>query len=518
MSHRVRRGLMLLAPWLFARAAFTRAVVARSPRQALARRAYLAVYAAVGVGAALAFPLLLVPVGIAGAGATLVALWYARSGYGAGRGLPPGRLPLVPVAPIVDHEFYAREAARLGPVFKTASPILPNPTVCVVGLPRGLSLLRTHEDSLCPIGISFDELIPRKLLRHMAPDDHRRYRRVFQDAFRDEVVDACLPEIEPIVADGLAGIAEASAADASGGVAPRPYLEPIVLKAFLRLFLGLAPDSPGAEHAESRFVTIGVDVGGPPGSPRFREVECAADELACTIRRQGAAVASLLAGGEKPSPSFLSALLEAHPTALDDPTVTANLVFLLRTAATDVTGLLHWIVKMLGEHPAWIATVRESPDAVELSQRVVMETLRLEQSELIFRTAREEIVVDGHVIPAGWHLRVCVRESHQDPVVFPEPKTFDPSRFERRFNRNAYSPLGALGHTCLGARTIHVVAGSFVRQLAGAYELTVASEGRPDWDMHWRPGPGHRIVLQPRATAPPNCPEAGRLVEGTRSG
>ena len=503
---------MLLAPWLFARAAFTPAVARRSPRQAVARRAYLGGYAVVVVAAGVAYPLLLVPIGLAGACATMVALWYARPQYGAGRRLPPGSLPLVPVAPVVDHDFYAKEAARLGPVFKTASPVLPNPTVCVVGLPRGLSLLRTHEDSLCPIGISFDELIPRKLLRHMAPDDHRQYRRVFQDAFRDDVVDACLPEIEPIVADGLALLAEASAADSSEGVAPRAYLEHLVLKAFLRLFLGLAPGSPEAGYAESRLVTIGADIGGPPGSPRFREVERAADELADTIRRQGAAVAGLLESGGTPAPSFLAALLGAHPRALDDPTVTANLVFLLRTAATDVTGLMHWIVKLLGDNPVWLGSVREAPDAVELSQRVVMETLRLEQSELIFRTVREEIVVDGHVIPAGWHLRVCVRESHQDPAVFPEPRTFDPSRFERRYKRNAYSPLGALGHTCLGARTVHVVAGAFVRQLADAYELTVASEGRPDWDMHWRPGPGHRIVLQPLAAVPPGGPGAGLLL------
>ena len=508
---------MLLAPWLFARAAFTPAVARHSPRQALARKSYLAVYVAVVAGAAVASPLLLVPIGLAGAAATLVAAWYARPRYGAGRLLPPGSLPLVPVAPVVDHEFYAKQAARLGPVFKTASPVLPNPTVCVVGLPRGLSLLRTHEDSLCPIGISFDELIPRKLLRHMAPDDHRRYRKVFQDAFRDDVVDACLPEIEAIVADGLARLAEASTAGSPPGVAPRPHLEPIVLQGFLRLFLGLAPGSPEAEYAEARFVTIGVDVGAPPGSPRFREVEHAADELAGVVRRQGAALAKLLESGGRPPRSFLAALLDAHPAALADPTITANLVFLLRTAATDVTGLLHWILKLLGDNPVWLASVREAPDAVGLSQRVVMETLRLEQSELIFRTVREEIVVDGHVIPAGWHLRVCVRESHQDPAVFPEPRTFDPGRFEQRYNRNAYSPLGALGHTCLGAHTVHVVAGAFVRQLASAYDLTVASDGPLEFDMHWRPGPGHRVVLQPLAIADPGGPAATRLLEGAPS-
>ena len=127
-----------------------------------------------------------------------------------------------------------------------------------------------------------------------------------------------------------------------------------------------------------------------------------------------------------------------------------------------------------------------------------METLRLAQSELIFRRVLDEIEVEGRRVPAGWNLRVCVRESHQDPAVFTNPRTFDPDRFEQRFNRSEYSPLGMLGRTCLGAHTVHVVAGSFVRHLA-SYDLEVTGDGPVEFDLHWRPSTAHRIVLVPAA-------------------
>jgi len=512
MNRHVRRAIIMAAPWPLIRACFAPAIVRGSRRHTLNRAAYLAGYAACVIAAAVVFPQLLVPIGFAALYGTLVGLWCTRASLGVRRGLPPGRLPLVAVAPATDHDFYAKQAARLGPIFKTISPVLPNPTVCVVGLPRGLAALRNHEDKLCPIGISFDSLIPKKLLRHMGPDDHRRYRKIFQDAFRDDVVDACLPEIEAIVAAALSGLAETSARDPARGITPRPALErDVALNALLRLFLGLTPGSADAEFTALRLLTIGEDVGGSPGSVRFRQVESAAEEILAVIHGRGEGIATAFANGVEPPPSFLAALLRAHPAELANPTTVLNLVFLLRTATTDLTGLLHWIVKLLGDNPEWLASVRTSAEPAHLAKRVVMETLRLEQSELIFRTAKADIDIDGFVVPAGWHLRVCVHESHRDPAVFDDPERFDPDRFKRRYNRSEYSPLGALGHTCLGVKTVFALAGTFVERLAAGYDMAVVSDGAPEFSMHWRPGRRHRVVLRPVEEAGSLFADGGRL-------
>jgi cytochrome P450 len=492
-----RRIILLAAPWPFVPTVFARR---RGPRHVNVRRrvAYLVAYVVVIVGAAALMPWVLVPIGVVVGGATVAEVWYSSGRYGRGRGLPPGRLAFASVAPLTDHEYWWKQAERHGPVFKARNPIFASPTVGIVGLPLGLSVLGSQEQKLGYIGIPFDPLIPKLLLRHMAADDHRHYRRIFQDAFSDDVVVACAPDLDVTVAAGLRRLADEAAAAPGRGVAPRDALEQLVLTCFVRLFLGLPAGTAAADTARAQYNVMGhhVDIGDTIGSARGQAVKRAAETVEAIVREQARSLSSSDVGATAPA-SFLAALLRAHPGALGDATVMMNLVFLLRTSATDVTGLLHWLVKMLAENPAWVDRVRDGREH-DLAQRIVMETLRLEQSELIYRTVLEPLEVNGMVVPAGWTLRVCIRESHRDPTVFESPERFDPDRFLRRYNRHEYSPLGALGRSCLGVATIYALAPMFVDQLAKGYDLTVVSDGPPEFEVAWRPSSMFRIDLAPR--------------------
>ena len=184
-------------------------------------------------------------------------------------------------------------------------------------------------------------------------------------------------------------------------------------------------------------------------------------------------------------------------------------MFLLRTASSDVTGLLHWIVKELAENPVWIERLRAEGDD-GLPSRIVLETLRLHQSEYIHRRVLDPITQDGFVVPAGWNVRLCVHEAHRDPEVFPDPETFDPDRFlGRRYSSHEYQPFGRLGHRCLGAGTTQSLAGVLVSQLAG-YDLEVVRDGPAVFDKyHWRPSRRFRMRLTPGAvTALPRLEES----------
>ena len=485
----------MLAPWVLLPAYASGAQVRREPRRAAVRFSYLVCYViAIGLLASLA-PLLLLPIGLAAAWVTVLALHYARPSYAVSRGAPAGGLPLAAASLDTDPDYYAKKAARHGPVFKALTASMP--AVCVVGLPLGLRVLREDDAKLHPIGTTFDPLIPRNLVRSMEPADHERYRRMLQDAISDEVVHACQPEIEAIVASGLSDLADASAARGNDGVHARAHLESLVMLAMLRLFVGLTPESADADTAVARLSVIGDEVRGRRGSRRFRAVEAAAHQIVSILRRQESAVLTIRASGREPTPSFLATLLREHPNAFDDPTISLNFTFLMRTAGSDLTGLLHWIVKLLGDNNEWLSALRNSTDASGMAERVVMETLRLEQSEFIHRNVRKDITIGEFVIPAGWKLRVCVQESHRDPAVFDDPDQFNPDRFKSRFNRHQYSPLGALAHTCLGAETTRALAATFVEQLASGYDLVVVSDGTRDFRFHWRPSRRHRIILRP---------------------
>ena len=491
----LRRAALVVAPWHFVPAVVSGSVRRSAPRTTVGRLTCLVVYGIVVAVSAVLFPLALVPLAVAGAAATLLNRFYDRRGYGMREGLPPGALPLVGVRPASEPDFFVTAAERHGPVFKALTATNSRPAACVMGLQRGLSALGAHESCLRPTGIPHDVLIPRRMLRSMSGDEHRRYRRLFQRAFRDDVVDACVPEIGEIVASGLEDLAAGCAEARTSGVRPRAYLENLVMRSMIRVFFGLAPDSAGGRTVAAAALQIPEELRGGPRSATRRQGHSAAAAVAHEVRRQGAVLATQDASER---PSFLGELVRDDAQALDDPTVVMNLAVLVRVATIDVTGLLQWIVKLLADDPQWLERIRESQNSELLARRVVLETLRLQQSEFIHRQVLETFEVDGHVVPAGWNLRVCVHESHRDSSVFEDPDRFDPDRFERHFTRHQYSPFGALGYTCLGARVTLAIAGAFVEHLASDYELEVVADGPPDFRFHWRPSHRHRVVVRRR--------------------
>ncbi len=65
------------------------------------------------------------------------------------------------------------------------------------------------------------------------------------------------------------------------------------------------------------------------------------------------------------------------------------------------------------------------------------------------RTTRRPLVIGGYHIPAGWLVRICVRESHRDPASFAEADRFDPDRFKGSGpDSDVYAPLG-IGRTAV---------------------------------------------------------------------
>ena len=498
MSRLLRPGALAAAPWPLARACATPALARAYPRRTAVRSAYLVLYAGVAAGCALLVPWLLVPFAAAAVAGTLTEAWLTRPSAGRREGLPPGSLSLVPVRQFTEEEFLARHIERYGPVSKTTWPTLSSaPLVCVHGLRRGADVLRQHAAQLAPVGIAFDPLIPAGFLRNMAPDDHRHYKRVFEEAFSEAVVEARRPDCEAAVERGLLSLAEASSA--AGGADPHGFLLRTTVAAFAPLFLGVERGTPEFERLDEIYDDMGQFVEMTSlDSGSGRRHRAAAEELEQILVGSARSITAARSTGRQPAPSFLAELLRDRPDAVEDRNVTLNLVFLLRTTSGDVAGLLHWIVKTLADNPDWGARLREDADD-GLAERVVLETLRLHQSEFIQRRVLEPLELDGYTIPPSWYLRVCVHESHRDPEVFPDPERFDPDRFlGRRPSRYEYSPFGRLEHRCIGVPTTMLLAVTFVTRLARDFDLAVVRDGPPEFNRyHWRPSRHLRVRVRP---------------------
>ena len=192
---------------------------------------------------------------------------------------------------------------------------------------------------------------------------------------------------------------------------------------------------------------------------------------------------------------------------LEPITVLKNLLFLFLIGISNTTGLLRWVMQNLSEHPQWVSLVAMQLDngdeaaAKEISKRVVRETLRLHQSEYIYRTVSNSFRFENYRFPRGWLVRIAVRESHRDTDIFMQPERFDPDRFEQRsFGRREFSPFGLDHHVCVGATMASTVAELLVEELARKGPWRVISDGAPKrrrrhW-QHWEPSSDLRIAWE----------------------
>ncbi|HVR29782.1 MAG TPA: cytochrome P450 [Thermoanaerobaculia bacterium] len=452
----------------------------------------------------------------AAAGAVALALvggWRARPAYGRSRRLPPGSLSFSrSIAALVERDFYAVEQRRHGPIFKMAQ--FHRPVVCVVGLELAHDLLRRHRDRLGPSPLPWNDELRGGFLRYMDGTTHERYGSLFRVALSGPIVAAAEPATRRAARRELQALAAAPA-----GVAPGPALDRIVLAAFARVLFGVDEETAtfaaiARGHAVLRQQSL--------GAPLTARSRAALEELRALVERQ----AGELRAGRASGALCACALQELERTApgLPDGTCVDNLLFILKIATDNVGALLRWLLKLLGEHPEWSGRLRRqldgeregsgrpcaagaggvgaAPRAPGLADRIVMETLRLEQSEYLYRVVREQFEHGGFVFPTGWQLRVCVRESHRDEEVWADAAAFDPDRFLDPVPRSRYSPFGFHQHACNGIDLNNLICRVTLEELAAGFDWSLSRDGEIErgfrhWS-HWRPSADLAITIAAR--------------------
>ena len=97
-----------------------------------------------------------------------------------------------------------------------------------------------------------------------------------------------------------------------------------------------------------------------------------------------------------------------------------------------------------------------SPDRIDVTHRVLMETLRMSPIvPMSMRTVMNTCVVEGYELPVGAQLLIAQTASHYSEELFPDPWTFDIDRYVPPRNEHigrGYAPFGLGTHSCLGSR------------------------------------------------------------------
>jgi cytochrome P450 len=438
---------------------------------------------------------------LAAVSALAMALFFlrGRAAYGRAAGLPPGSLALTQtLLAIVDRDYYLKAARRYGPVFKMSQ--FHRPTVCIIGLERGHRLFREHRDSFGPVAQPFNQSVAGGFLRYMDADTHGVYARLFGRAL-------ALPALAPATADidsacrrVLRAMADACHQDPERDVAPRTYCEQFSHDAFLRVLFGLNADTPAyaqfnAAYEGLRHYNIGARVD--------RDTARSLQDLRDFLRDR----ARSLAADPESIPRCTLSELHRLDADMPDRVCIDNLLFILKISSANVASLLLWLLKMLGEHPQWSSTVamagREGDETGQLAliDSVVKETLRLAQSEYLYRRLREDVEFDGMKLPRGWLVRLCVRESHASNTAFTNPGEFDPARFlEKQSAVREYAPFGYGAHGCNGIAMNDVICRSFLRTLCTEFDWRITRDGPLERGLrhwsHWQPSSALRIALR----------------------
>jgi cytochrome P450 len=345
-------------------------------------------------------------------------------------------------------------------------------------------LFSAHREDLAPSPMPWDRFIPQGMTRWMRGEVHDEYRRLLKTTFGARLLGAHESTIKQEIERALERMTRDSAV--VGSIHPLGYLEDLCFGAWAYLFFGIARDSEHFEELRRGYQVIAVH--DPSPLAEVQETLADIEELVTTV----------MAATETSKPTVLTGMVSRQEGAAENPTTMLNLIYLMGTSFNDVAGLLTWILKLASENANWLGALQSqdpndhSPQS--LADRMVSETLRLEQSEHLYRRATAELPLGDYVIPAGWLVRVCVHESHRDPTIFKDPDRFNPDRFLGRA-RGGFEPFGLDDHTCTGETLTRLVARSLLGAVAHGYQLDKVQDGPRELSVqrHWSPSSRFRL-------------------------
>ncbi|KAK6919872.1 Cytochrome P450 [Dillenia turbinata] len=156
---------------------------------------------------------------------------------------------------------------------------------------------------------------------------------------------------------------------------------------------------------------------------------------------------------------------------LDDEEIIDILLMYLNAGHESSGHIIMWATILLQEHPEIFRKAKEEQEKIlknrpltqegltlkeyrqmEYMSKVIDETLRFVNiSWVVFRKAKTDVKMNGYLIPTGWRVLLWFRHVHMDPKNYPDPKEFDPSRWDGPPPKaGMFIPFGGGSHLCPG--------------------------------------------------------------------
>src|SRR5262249_42712962 len=141
----------------------------------------------------------------------------------------------------------------------------------------------------------------------------------------------------------------------------------------------------------------------------------------------------------------------------------------------------------------------------EMLDDAIDEALRLvPPNALMVRVTTREVVVGDATLPERCEVVVCPFVEHREPVRFPEPARYLPSRWRTiRPSPFEYLPFGAGGHACIGKALARHLLGRALAHVLADHDVALAHDQAIDWRVHIMLMPSADVVMAVRSADHP---------------
>ncbi len=305
-----------------------------------------------------------------------------------------------------------------------------------------------------------------KTMFYSDPPYHTHLRGLVSSAFTPTTVERMRPYVQQTVDHLL------DAVQANGKMdAIRDFANPLPILVIAQL-LGLPPEERAQfkKWSDDLFAILGS----VPHSPELME------GAARSLHALTDYITKLSAARRKqPREDLLTALVEATENGeqLTQDELVANMIILLSAGHETTINLIGNGLLALLQNTDQLQKLRAQP---ELAPSAVEEMMRYDNPvQISYRSAAQEVEMDGKVIRKGQLVNSILAAGNRDPERFSEPDRFDITRDEGR-----HLGLGLGIHFCLGAPLVRLEAQTaFTTILRRFPAISLASENL-EWQEH----------------------------------
>ena len=299
-------------------------------------------------------------------------------------------------------------------------------------------------------------------------DAHRRHRQLLMPAFHQKRIESYRDTFVEIT-DAIANQLEVNQV-----MNIAKLMRLLTLRVATKTLFGVDMGEKGSKSA-ALLQKIGILLGNPktmvlpfdlPGFP-FRQMMTLMAELDEEMRQ----IIRSRQASDSDTGDVLSMLIKARDAetgmTLTEDELLGHVSVIFAAGHETSANALNWTLFLLSQHPQIAADLLDELEAVlqgaaptieqlqqlPLLERVIKESLRiLPPVPWNARVTSQPTTLEGYELPTGTEVWVSIYHTHRNADIYPEPRKFNPQRWETlEVDNFQYNPFSAGSRKCIGS-------------------------------------------------------------------